>query len=345
MKSYIFLFLIPFFSLTSMNAHGQTDSTVPANDEFDYSLFTDAAGVKRYATQKVINQSPSRIVSIGFEYHDRFQMNQVPQDASNTIADYTIRNMSGFRAQVNLPVISNDKFIWQVGANYWGSQFTFKQVPGSKFESRLQQNGLHSLGVQSTIFKPLDEKHWLVVQVAADVNSSFSKIAEISRQTLTLSGTAIYGWKYSDRNMFGVGLARTYRAGALLHVPVIFWNKTFNDHYGMELLLPARGYVRRNFSTTSMLQLGYELEGNQFQLANAAANGSLFLQRGELKPRIMWDQKIAGFIWLNLQAGLRMNWRFDVMNKAGSREIADRFYENQLTNPFFFAISLNLVSP
>jgi hypothetical protein len=145
--------------------------------------------------------------------------------------------------------------------------------------------------------------------------------------------------------MFGVGIARTYRAGALLHVPVIFWNKTFNDHYGMELLLPARGYVRRNFSTTSMLQLGYEIEGNEFLLVNAGNNGNLFLQRGELKPRLMWDQKIAGFIWLNVQAGLRYNWRFDVVTTAGSRAEADRFYQGNLTNPLYFSFSLNFVSP
>jgi len=70
--------------------------------------------------------------------------------------------------------------------------------------------------------------------------------------------------RHQSKNMIGAGLARTYRAGRLLHVPVLFWNKTFNDKWGMELLLPARGFVRYNFSTTSMLQAGFELEGNQF---------------------------------------------------------------------------------
>jgi hypothetical protein len=344
MNRCIFLFFLPVFSLWSIYACAQADTTIPA-DEFDYSLFTDAAGVKRYATQKVINQSPTRIVSIGYEYHHLFQMNQVPQDAVATPSDYTIQNMSGFRAQVNLPVISNDKFIWQVGASYWGSAFAFKQKPSSVFETALQKNGLHTLGLQSTFFKPLSEKNWLIVQVSGDLNTSVRKLSEVSANALTFSGTAIYGWKYSEKNMFGVGIARTYRAGALLHLPVIFWNKTFNDHYGMELLLPARGYIRRNFSTTSMLQLGYEIEGNQFQLANAGKNGDLFLQRGELKPRIMWDQKIAGFIWLNVQAGLRYNWRFDVVKTAGSRTEADRFYQGNLTNPLYFSFSLNFVSP
>jgi hypothetical protein len=325
--------------------YAQNDSL--NNEELiDYSQFGDASGVRRYATQKVINQSPTRIVSFGYEYHGGFQMTDVPQDlTAQDPADYTVRRMSGFRAQLNLPVVSNDKIIWQVGANYWGSYFLFKETTSSAFEKSLQNNGLHTMGLQTTIFKPLDEKRWLVIQAAGDINSSFSRFSDISSKALTISGTAIYGWKYSEKNMMGIGIARTYRAGALLHVPVLFWNKTFNDQYGMELLLPARGFVRRNFSTTSMLQMGYELEGNQFHIPGAGPSGDLFLQRGEMKPKLMWDQKISGYIWLNIQAGMRLNWRFDAMNKQGSREKSDQFYAGRLTNPVFVAVSLNFVSP
>jgi hypothetical protein len=42
--------------------------------------------------------------------------------------------------------------------------------------------------------------------------------------------------------MIGTGLARTYRAGQLMHLPVLFWNKTFNDKWGMELLLHVQQY-------------------------------------------------------------------------------------------------------
>ena len=342
LKYFIFLSAI----LISSASQGQTDTT-SSDDFIDYNNFSDAAGVRRYATQKVLNQSPTKIVSIGYEHHAGFSMPKVPQDVSGMSAsDYTVSRLSAIRAQVNLPVISNDKFIWQLGANYWGSYFMFKEKTVSRFESALQNNGLHTMGLQTTFFKPLDEKHWLVIQATTDFNGSFRKFSDISSRSLTISATAIYGWKYSDRNMMGVGVARTYRAGSVLYVPVLLWNKTFNDRYGMELLLPARGYLRRNFSTTSMLQLGYELEGNQFYLPGAGVAGNdLFLQRGELKPRLMWDKQIAGFIWLNVQAGMRMNWRFDVMDQANSRDKKDRLYEGRLTNPLFFSVGLNFVSP
>ena len=64
----------------------------------------------------------------------------------------------------------------------------------------------------------------------------------------------------------------------------------------MELLLPARGHLRYNFSTSIILQLGFELEENQFlmDLPNSK-NGTVFIQRSELKPRIMREKKSVDY--------------------------------------------------
>jgi hypothetical protein len=95
-----------------------------------------------------------------------------------------------------------------------------------------------------------------------------------------------------------------------------------------------------------MLQAGFELEGNQFsmRLPNSQ-NGTVFIQRGEFKPRIMWDKKISGFIWLNAQVGMRSNWRFDVMKEYNARKDSQRYFTSNLSNPLYFNISINLVSP
>lgn len=203
-----------------------------------------------------------------------------------------------------------------------------------------------SAGLNSTIFKPLNEKNFLILQASADMNGIFEKFGDLNSKALTVSGTAIYGWKTSEKNMIGTGIARTYRAGQLIHVPVLFWNKTFNDHWGMELLLPARGHVRYNFSTSSILQAGFELEGNQFWMSlPGTMNGNVFVQRGELKPRIMWDKKINGFIWFNAQVGLRSNWRFDVMNEYNAKKESMRYFSSNLGNPMYFSFSLQFVTP
>lgn len=321
----------------------QEDTT----EVFDYSKFGDAQGVKRYCTQKVANQTPQRIVHLGYESAGSFQMPGVPLSAMlPAMQNFTVNRVSAIRAQVNIPVVSTNKIIWQLGANYWGSNFNIENPGTNLFAKELNNNSMTSAGINSTIFKPLNEKNFLILQASVDANGIFKSMSDINGKSLTLSATAIYGWKTSEKNMIGTGIARTYRAGQLIHVPVLFWNKTFNDRWGMELLLPAKGHLRYNFSTSNMLQAGFELEGNQFsmRLPNSQ-NGTVFIQRGEFKPRIMWDKKISGFIWFNLQAGLRYNWRFDVMNQYDAKKDNQRYFSSKLGNPMFFNFSLNFVSP
>jgi len=328
--------------LSSLWVFSQTDTT----ENFDYSNFGDADGVKRFCTQKVLNQTPQRIISLGFEQYRAFEMPGVSFLTRQAPAQININQVNAIRAQVNVPVISTNKLIWQMGVNYWSSKFNIANPNVNEFATALSNNALLTAGLNTTVFKPLNEKNFLIFQASADVNGLFENVNDIQNKAMTASGTIIYGWKTSEKNMIGAGLARTYRAGRLLHVPVLFWNKTFNDKWGMELLLPARGFVRYNFSTTSMLQAGFELEGNQFLVRlPQTLSINTYIQRGEVKPRIMWDKKLTGFLWLNAQAGLRYNYRFDVVNRYDAMEESQRFFSSNLGNPLFFNISLNFVSP
>jgi hypothetical protein len=339
MRAYLFFTLL----VLSIRTFSQVDTT----EVFDISQFGDAEGVKRYCTQKVLNQTPTRIISLGYEYQGSFLMPGVPVSPMlPAMQDFNVKSLSSLRAQVNIPVVSTNSVIWQLGFNYWGSAYAFDAPGNNQFVKQLNERFMTSTGLNSTLFKPLNEKNFLIVQASADANGIFEKIGDVSSKSMTYSATAIYGWKKGEKNMIGTGIARTYRAGQLIHVPVLFWNKTFNDRWGMELLLPARGFLRYNFSTSSMLQAGFELEGNQFwmRLPNSA-NGAVYVQRGEFKPRIMWDKKISGFFWFNVQAGLRYNWRYDVMNEYDAKKQNLRYFSSNIGNPLYFNFSINFVSP
>lgn len=329
---------ITFFSLA------QTDSTEVLED---YSNYGEVDGVKRFATQKVINQTPAKIISLGYDYTGEFHMPGIRISESLSVTEGKhVNQVDVFRAQLNIPVIATNKLIWQLGTNYWGSKFQVMNPGVNSFANQLNQSSLLSAGINTTIFKPLNESNFIILQASADVNGLFTQESKISSNALTLSATAIYGWKKSEKNMIGTGIARTYRAGRLMYIPVLFWNKTFNDKWGMELLIPAKGYVRYNINTSNMIQAGFELEGNQFSMPiPSTQTGQFYIQRGEFKPRIMWDKKITGFLWFSAQVGLRYNYRFDVMNKYDGKEDSERYFSSKLGNPLFVNFSLNFVSP
>lgn len=339
MRNLIACFMLVLPLLTA----AQEDST----ELVDYSLFGDAQGVKRYCNQKVLNQTPTRIISIGMDRMGDFAVPDLPLSAMlPALQSFSATGMTSLKAQINIPVVSTNKIIWQLGANYWGSRIAISNPGNHSIAEQLATHTMTSAGINSTIFKPLNEKNFLLLQASVDMNGIFQDLKDLNGKSLTVSATGLYGWKLSEKNMIGVGLARTYRAGQIMHLPVVLWNKTFNDKWGMELLLPARGHLRYNFSTASIVQLGFELEGNQFWMRlPGSTNGTIFIQRGELKPRIMWDKKLTGFLWFNVQAGLRYNWRFDGMDSYNGKALNQRYFTSALGNPMYIGFSLNFVSP
>lgn len=306
------------------------------DDVFDPSQYSDASTVKKYCTQKTLNQTPTKLIGLGFEMNAGFKNNNLTHYQS-------FRGMGGLRAQANFLVISTNKLIISAGGTYWGTRFFTKNpvalLPDDM--NQLYQNNIYNLGGNATVFKPLNEKNFIIVQ--GNIESAFTpdegNIDNI-KQSIFYYGSAFYGWKKGDYRMVGVGLSRTYRLGRPLIVPVLLYNRTFNDHWGIEAVLPARAHVRYNFSTNSMLLGGYELEGQQVDLVNS----NNFLQRGEIKPRLVFEQRLKGFFWLSLQAGYRVNGRFNLVDRYNGKE-SNEFFVNRWGGSPYVNFSINFVSP
>jgi hypothetical protein len=330
--------MIKYLFISSMLLAGnflyaQDTTSAPTNapvEEFDPNAFGDAEATQNYCTQKVINQTPTRVVNLGYESNLGFKNGS---DA--------IDGMGGLRAGFALLPISTNKLLIQAGANYWGSAINTSAISTNPFLSQVYNNRLDILGLSTTVFKPLNGKNFMLGQLSVD-NSIIGTTNNFAMcpEAITAYGSLMYGWKKDDYKIMAVGIARTYRLGRPLFVPVFLYNKTFNAHWGVELLLPARAHVRYNFSASNMLLAGFELEGQQYFLSNT----NTYLQRGEIKPRLMWEKKLKGFIWLSAQAGYRLGYRFNGVNKYDGKQ-ANEIITNSWGNSPYANISLNFVTP
>jgi len=325
-----------------------TTSTSSADDlNFDEFGDADDKKIKTFCTQKVLYLSPTKLISVGYEGQGAFNLTSFgPHTQALQLREQQtqVSGFRGLRLAVNTPVISRSNFILNLGMTYWNTGVNVSGNEQSRFFDELSQ-GLRSTGVNATVFKPLNTKKFLIFQASADVNGNYRNVPDVFfRRATTVSGTAIYGWKRDDNFMWGLGLTRTYRAGQLLHIPVLFYNRTFSPKWGVEAIFPARVNLRRSFGTTGMLMFGYELEGNTYHLGEINGRDT-FLRRGEMKPRITFERQISGFVWLSAQVGYRYNWRFDAFARQNPAETDPLLFTNELGNPLYFNVSLNLVSP
>ncbi len=322
-------------------AFAQTDSTKTEDFNFDEFGDVDNKNVRTYCTQKVSYLSPTKLISVGYEAQLPFHLASESSLGFPAKAENHVHSFGGIRLGLNTPVISRSNFILNLGLTFWNTTTKYEKPINSNFIGNIST--LNSTGINATVFKPFDNKHFMIIQANADLNGNYRNFGDINAKGMTYSGTAIYGWKKNDNLMWGVGVTRTYRAGQLLHIPVILLNRTFNQKWGIEGILPAKFNVRRNFSPSSFLMLGYEIEGNTYFVNNIFSD--LYLRRGEMKPRITFEKKISGFIWLSAQAGWRYNWRFDAFSTQNPVKNETPLVMNALGNPLYFNVSINLVSP
>ena len=348
-----FLFLVLATSLFSPEIHAQTSDSTQTEAEEDYSQYGSTEESVKYCTQKVRFLSPTKLISIGYEFQAPFTATFDKISGVDTSQEQKVEFMGGARWQANAPVISNNKFILNLSANYYESKFRIKSAEdNSPVEDKTVNSlkpGLRTMGLSATAFKPLDDKHFIIASVMGDFNGNFTWDNFSDNMPLpTLTFAALYGWKKSDNFMWAIGATQTWRGGEKLYVPIVMVNKTFNDKWGLEILLPARAHVRYNFSPQSLLLGGFEIEGNSYRLLTTPdpifPKGITHLRRSELKFRMIYEQKLFGFVWLSVHAGYRNNFKFKFSEERTS-ERGVFLVSSKLGNPLYAGISLNLVSP
>ena len=360
--------LFVVFACRILAASAQQDTTATAPEE-DYSIYDQVEFVdekaKRYCSPKIFNQSPQRFISLQYDgqlgYDMRFsqvgsyQENDKAPVAESATAVFT----GGLRASANIPVISKNSLVWQLGANFWQTGYRMKdQVSGigaAGLINELDRTGLRTAGLNTTLFKPLNEYSFLLFQGSADLSGNYTLRNMQSLRYLRYSGAVIWGRRPNDRKQWGVGVSRTYRVGEMNYIPVVMFNYTApNRKWGTEILFPARAHFRRTFNPRNLLLAGYELEGQSYRINNLSdTERSLEIRRGEMRARVEFQRQITGFIWLSAQIGWRYNWSFNADGLPNDgRDFFRGFTGNQpydmlntIGNPLFFNVGVHLVSP
>jgi hypothetical protein len=350
-----FLCCFCFFG-NSFFAKAQVDTgDVITTDDEEFSMDgveeADDTVIKKYCNNKINNLNPTTLIGLSYDIISPYVFTTSNTEDDDVEYDYSsrVKLNHGIRLDTNFPLISKSNLILNATFSYWESRYQFDAVDSRQpLASSLSEHPLRTATLGILAFKPLDEKHFLIFQLATSLNGNYN-FSDIQPDfsKMKYSASLLYGWKYSDDQNFAIGITRTYRGGRLLHVPIIMWNKTFSPQWGMELLLPARGTLRYNFTPKSSLNFGYELEGQSYLMQNADNGPDFFatnnyeLSKSEIRPRIEINQAITSFIRLNLQLGVRAAYRFDLAPDTTS----DPVNVNDIGVPGYFRIGLNFVSP
>lgn len=364
------------FLLTSLVGYSQVDTTETVEDEFDFSDFELAAPpAKSFCNNKVLGQSPTSLIGLTYTFQGPHSFT-AGNPADNSLEGIEnidlsetndIQSTHEFAIAGNFPVVSRNNILINFNVLYSEQHYQFTEgTSNHPFTQSLQANPLRSASTLITVFKPLNDKRFILGQAGIAFNGdySFGDLNQ-SANTMRYSAALLYGFKPHDRLMYAFGLARTYLGGALNYVPIIYYYNTFrNDKWGAEVLLPSRAYLRYRFNSTSLVGIGFNVLGNTYHLNNFNSFSDsrvpensmaysqaqdLELRRSEVRIGARYMRSIKGFFWLIAEGGYRMNWSYDI-DRDGDfvRFFGDDtpyYIENELGNPLYFTVGISYVSP
>lgn len=362
----VFVFLIPSTLIFS-----QIEEEEEEEDFSEYEDWGTDESEKRFCGPKVSGLSPAKLVSIGYDLAGPHDISAGSVGDVYESADERATLYHGLRLNANLPIISRNNILINVGANYGEARYIFDSDElENPFHNALNDN-IRTFGLNTTIFKPFNEKHFALGYYMAEYsgNYDFNNFQSLSFVKHTWLG--VFGWKFNDYFQFGFGATQSYRAGEVNYFPIIMYNYTSREgNWGIEMLAPARAHFRYRFNSKSLLLAGFDLEGTSYHIANTDDqvyypesgvslqdfegnprnynSDKIELRRSEIRLNAKYEKALTDFLWISAQVGYAINYRSDVDSGEFFRGFfRDDTYvqQNSVGGVPYVQFSINLVSP
>ncbi len=252
--------------------------------------------------------------------------------------------------KVKVPLLNSESMKIILGFQYFVEQFEFEKAENSDYAlfRSLEDRNLRSIGLSTYLVKSFRGDNYAMLRLRGSLNGDYGRDISPASDFVKFSITPLYGWKKNSKLSYGIGLSYGYTFGRASIYPVFAYNRTFNEHLGVEATLPASIRLRWNISPKDLFYIGAKVGGSSYRIrfADSTVFGeykTLELQRSEVKFFLNYDREIYDFIWFGASAGIRQNVNFRLREDPTRR--ATTIIEGNLDAAPFVNVSLFLVPP
>lgn len=247
--------------------------------------------------------------------------------------------------KLKAPLWNSQGFKLAVGFKYKVEDVFFEgqNTPTSEFYSDLQNKNLKQLGTSIYAIKPLRGNTFLLLRASASLNGDYGKNQAPTSDYLKYSIAPMIGWRKNDFTMYAIGLGYSENFGRISVFPLLSFNKTFNERWGTEILLPLHAKLRYTTpNKKNFLYFTSEIKGSTYNVTFQSGQTG-YLNNSEIRHLISYEREVYDFIWVGVEAGLRSNLNFSFSETSDHRNSV--VVSNQLNQSFFAGFSIFIVPP
>ena len=283
----------------------------------------------------VIRKSKSKGVEIAWT--PSLSRKVVPNDAY-TVSNSRLNRLDEFKFKFKIPLANAESFKALVGFEHGWDTFRFDEIGNSRTDFFLQLDGqkLKYNKFSAYFTKSFDHKYYAIVRLRASYHGDYEDFVNIERRYSNYSAMGLFGVKPREELEYGFGISYSNGFGRVRILPFAVYNRTFNEKWGIETLLPVQIFGRYNASPETILLFGAEFTSRRYSIdmydAIKELNNELQIRNAGINVVGSLERKLFSWIWLNAKAGYHIPFSTQIEDVASP---AQSFTFRQGTFPFF----------
>lgn len=295
----------------------------------------------------VINKSPGKGVSLTYVLNPNYSLRSIATDARSNV-----KNNERWEASLKVPLVVQSHFKAMLGFKYSLERFHLSSVDEVSFPllNRLNESELKTAEAAAYFVIPVNQKYYTSFRLSASYNGDYENFVSLDNRFALYRAAGVFGVKENDYLEYGGGLMYSSRYGESSIVPFGFYNRTFNDKWGLELTIPVSLKARYNFSEGFMVLFGTEFSSQRYALAVKEPVSNPFFHQEEKAPyqysrstfnlTSTFNYQLTGWTWLQFKAGYAFGMRSRAIHLASDTE-----YNLKASNNFLGVMSIFLTPP
>jgi hypothetical protein len=169
----------------------------------------------------------------------------------------------------------------------------------------------------------------------------------VESDKLRISVAPLIGWKKNPYTSFAFGFAYSYDFGRQNVYPVISYNHTFNNRFGLETILPLEVKLRYTMTEKNLFFGTAELDGATYNIQlddpSFPEGQDYYLRKSEFRLLVTYEREIHDWLWFSIETGVRSNINFDLDDSA--KRNANTVIDNDFNSAFLLNASIFMVPP
>lgn len=308
-----------------------------------------AVEMSNTASASVIGEQMPKGAELNFFHINEFKITSESKKEGLNDAESEVGRFRRYEFKFKVPAVLKARTKLIVGLSYVKEEYEFKNEDNLTYPlyRNLEEKPLRSVGLDLYFGRSISKNRFILGKFGMDLNGDFTDAGLPFSRFFKYSLAGLIGWKRNPRTSYGVGLYLSYTFGRPRVYPGFMWNKTFNEKWGVEALLPAKMMIRYNFSEKSILLGGFDLNGQSYHLIvdNPPLSDikTLELRRSDILLKLTYEREIYDFLWFSAGVGYRINHNFYLSENNDFSNAA--ILDNTIQNKPYLNLSLFLVPP